>query len=115
MLNHAAIVYQSPRNRPSEDAPVMLLSTISMIVVLELAVLGLAGCGSDSRTAGSVHGDTEFRMEGPPCYREAKSNYEAAGTSPDPNAALVKIGAGLIARDDAFGQCTPARDREQTR
>ena len=110
VLNYAAILYRSLMNRRSVDASAMLQSTFSMIIVL-----AHAGCGAGSFTSGSARGDAEFQLERAACYREAKLNYEAAGAGPDPNAALMNIGAALIAKDNAFEQCTPARGLQQTK
>jgi hypothetical protein len=79
-----------------------------------IIVLALTGCSASVSPSGSAGGDPVSRMEEPACYREAKSSYEAAGTSSDPNAALVNIGAALSARDSVFDRCTPARDLKQT-
>jgi hypothetical protein len=75
-------------------------------------VMGLTGCAAGNFAS---HGNPESRMDGPACYRETKANYEAAGTGPDPNAALVNIGTGLMAKDDGFEHCVPAAGREQIR
>jgi hypothetical protein len=74
--------------------------------------MGLAGCATGTFAA---QGNPETRMDGPACYRETKATYEAAGTGPDPSAALVNIGARLMAKDDGFEHCVPAGGREQTR
>jgi hypothetical protein len=110
VLRYAANLLQLLINRQSVDASKMLKAAFCIIVAS-----AVAGCAADSFTAGTAHGDAEFRMQGPACYRQAKSNYEAAGASPDPNAALMNIGAALSAKDDAFEQCTLTPGRGQTR
>jgi len=67
-------------------------------------VVTLAGCGS---ATGSARGDPEVQVDEPACYRDAKSEYEAAGASQSPNAALLNIGGSLAARDNGFGKCVP--------
>lgn len=96
-------------NRPSIDAAVMRPSTFVLVIAL-----GLAGCGASASNAESAQGSAS-RMEGPACYRDAKSNYEAAATGPDPNAALMNIGAALTATDDAFAHCDPEPDLKRTK
>jgi hypothetical protein len=84
----------------------MLQSALSMV-----SVMALAGCGSP---AGSARDDRQLQMAEPTCYRDTKSEYEAAGASQSPNAALLNIGASLAARDNALGKCLPAAG-ERTR
>ena len=104
VFNHAAIL---PMNVRPQVPPAMLQFALSVALVM-----GLAGCAAGNF---APQGNPESRMDGPACYRDTKANYEAAGTGPDPNAALVNIGAGLMAKDDAFEHCVPVRVREQTR
>ena len=75
-----------------------------------VAAIAPGGCGAGSFAAGSTHGDLEHRMEGPVCYRETKSRYEAAATGSDPNAALINIGMALSANDGGLEQCAPVRE-----
>jgi hypothetical protein len=110
VLNFASILYRLLTHCRAVDESEMPRFTFPAIVVL-----GLAGCAPGSFNAGGAYNDPQFRMEEPACYRETKSNYEAAGTGPDPNAALLNIGAALIAKDNALGLCTSARGREQIR
>jgi hypothetical protein len=82
------------------DASAMLQSALCMIFVM-----ALAGCGM---ATGSARGDPQSRMDEPTCYRDTKSEYEAAGASQSPNTALLNIGASLAAKDNGFGKCLPA-------
>jgi hypothetical protein len=82
------------------DVSAMLQSALSMVIVI-----AIAGCGS---AIGSARGDSQHPMDEPACYRDTKSEYEAAGASQSPNAALLNIGASLAAKDNAFGKCVPA-------
>lgn len=78
-----------------------------------VVVLTLAGCSIGGPAAGSA-GDPRL-MEGPNCYREAKSEYEAAGTSQNPNAALMNIGSELGARENPFERCSSAAGSKPTK
>jgi hypothetical protein len=109
LSKYAAFIRQSVIDRPAVDASEILRSACSIIVVL-----ALAGCGAGTSTAGSGHADPEVQME-TACYQKAESDYEAAGIGPNPNAALMNIGAALTAKDNAFEQCVRARGGKQTK
>jgi hypothetical protein len=96
----AAILDQTLNNHPVMDASAMLQPALCMVIVM-----GLAGCGS---AIGSARDDPQQQMEEPTCYRDTKSEYEAAGASQSPNAGLLNIGASLAAKDNGFGKCVPA-------
>ena len=67
--------------------------------------MALAGCVS---ATGSARSDPEAQMQEPTCYRDTKSEYEAAGASQNPNAALLNIGGDLGSRDNVLEKCMPA-------
>jgi hypothetical protein len=96
---YAAIPDQT-RKTSGTEASAMLQSALCMLIVT-----ALAGCGS---ATGSARDDRQLLMDEPACYRDTKSEYEAAGASQSPNAAMLKIGASLAARDNALGKCLPA-------
>ena len=104
-MNDAAILHQTLIKRSVVDVSAMLQSVLCIVFVM-----ALAGCGFSSSTTGNAHGDSELQAEEPTCYREAKSEYEAAGASQSPNAALLNIGAALAFKDNAFEKCAPAAD-----
>jgi hypothetical protein len=87
-------------NRPVVDVSAMVHSALCIVIVI-----ALAGCSS---AAGSARGGPELQVEEPTCYRQAKTEYEAAGASQSPNAALLNIGAALVAKDNTFEKCAPA-------
>ena len=91
---------KSLMNHPVMDASAMLQSALCMVIVM-----ALAGCGS---AAGSARDDPQLQVDEPTCYRDAKSEYESAGASQSPNAAMLNIGASLAAKDNGFGKCVPA-------
>jgi hypothetical protein len=99
-LNYAAILHQTLMNRLVLDASAMLQTALCMVIVM-----ALAGCNF---TTGSARRDPERQVEEPTCYRDAKSEYEAAGASQSPNAAFLNIGAALVSKDNAFEKCAPA-------
>lgn len=86
------------------DASAMLQSALCMVFVL-----ALAGCGM---ATGGVRGDPQPQVAEPTCYRDTKTEYEAAGASQSPNTALLNIGASLAAKDNGFGKCLPAADEK---
>jgi hypothetical protein len=96
MLRYAAIVQPTLSSR----SIALLQSALGMVVVM-----ALAGC---SATPGSTRGQSDSQTEGPACYRETKSQYEAAEAGQSPNAALLNIAAALASKDNAFENCVPA-------
>jgi hypothetical protein len=100
----AAILDQTLMNHSVMDASAMLQSALCMVFVM-----ALAGCGF---ATGSARGDPQPQVEEPTCYRDTKSEYEAAGASQSPNTALLNIGASLAAKDNALGKCVPAAGEE---
>jgi hypothetical protein len=102
-LNDAANLHQTRMNQRIVDASAMLQSALCMVIML-----ALAGCGSPGSAAGSTRNDPGLKVDEPACYRDARSEYEAAGASKTPNAALLDIGAALASRDNGLEKCVPA-------
>ncbi len=99
-LNYADILRETLMNQPVEDATARLPSALCIVILM-----ALGGCGA---SAGSARGDSELQVQEPACYRNTKSEYEAAGTSQSPNAALLDIGAALATNDNTLQKCLPA-------
>ena len=80
-MNYAAIPF---------DASRMLQCTLAIIIAV-----ALSGCGTGMSPSGGARDDPEAHMEEPACYREAKSNYEAAGTSSELQHSVAEYWSGI--------------------
>jgi hypothetical protein len=102
-LRYVAVPDRALITRPVAHRSAVLQSGLFMVMAI-----ALAGCGS---AIGGGRADPETQIDEPTCYREAKSEYEAAGASQNPNAGMLNIGAALAAKDNASdlrSPCGPA-------
>jgi hypothetical protein len=106
-VNYVTVLHQTLMNRPVVNAAAILQFALRIAIVI-----AVAGCNSGGSTNGNSRGESQ--VEEPTCYRDVKSEYESAGVSQNPNAALLNIGGELASKDETFEKCVPtggARNR----
>jgi hypothetical protein len=100
-VNYVTVRHQTLMNHPVVNAAAILQSALCMAILI-----AVAGCNSGSSANGNPRGESQ--VEEPTCYRDAKSEWESAGVSQNPNAALLNIGGELASKDETFEKCMPA-------
>jgi hypothetical protein len=106
-VNYVTVRHQALMNHTVVNMAAILQSALCMVIVI-----AVAGCNSGSSANGNPRGESQ--VEEPTCYRDVKSEWESAGVSQNPNAALLNIGGELASKDETFEKCMPtggARNR----